>query len=298
MIFFNLQLLPKEHVLSWLLRGYVRSGSVSFSSFQEQMSLKATKLYANQVFGRHIEGIIKLLGNRQRLLSNHTNALLWQVSVGNLVEHDSPDLDSFEHMNEQQFFGYDTSWHACQSCIKEDMERYGTSYWHAPHQYPSFFTCYKHSKPLVISKEPIKNIYSEVLPHNVAAWEYVVPEVKQELKDWQSYLKEVISLCHNNPELITQIKPKIVKYFDVSKLKSKEQKLYCEDLNFDFEQAMGQELLRYLFRDYRRENLRGKTNVFKILLIGDNKVKGVRNPIYWLTVAYWLKISKQLDVLS
>ncbi len=297
-MFLNIQPLPNEHVFSWFVRGYFRSGSASFTNFQKQINLSAKKLYANQVFGSHFEAIFKLLGNRQKLISNHTTALLWQVSVGKLAMANSPALDSFEHMNEQQFFGYDTSWHACQSCIEEDIERFGTSYWHASHQYPSVFTCYKHLKPLVIAKEPVKNIYSELLPHNVAAWEYVVPEVKQELEDWQSYLKEVINLCHNNPELITQIKPQIVKYFNVSKLKSKEQKLYCERLNIEFEQAIGNQLLQYLFRDYGRENLRGKTNVFSILFFSQYKSNGVRNPIYWLVVAYWLKITKQLDVLS
>lgn len=297
-MFINIQPLPNEHVFSWFVRGYFRSGSANFSSFQKQINLSATKLYANQVFGSHFEAIFKLLGNRQKLISNHTTALLWQVSVEKLAMANSPTLDSFEHMNEQQFYGYDTSWHACQSCTEEDMERYGTSYWHAAHQYPSVFTCYKHSTPLLFAKEPVKNIYSEVLPHNVSAWEKVVPEVQQPLSEWQDFLNEVIGLCHSNSELVSQIKPSIIKHFNIDKYKQREQKLYCERLNLEFEKALGEELLQYLFRDYGRENLRGKTNTFSVLLLGSQKSKGVRNPIYWLAVAYWLRTSEQLDVLS
>jgi len=201
-------------------------------------------------------------------------------------------------MNEQQFFGHDTSWHACESCIKADMDRYGISYWHAEHQYPSVFTCFKHLKPLLFAKEPVKNIYAEVLPQSVTTWDRVAPEASQALIGWQCYLKEVIDLCHTNTNCIAQVKPKIIKYLNVDKYKQREQKFYCERLNLEVEQAMGNKLLQYLFRDYGRENLRGKTNIFSILFINHLQPCGVRNPVYWLAVAYWLKISKQLDVLS
>lgn len=298
MMFLNLKPLPNEHVFSWLLRSYLLSGTVNFFSFQSQVNIDATKLYANQVFGSNFEDVLQFFGHRQELIVNHTNALLWQVSVGELVSSKQSSLDSFEHMNEQQFFGHDTSWHACEHCIKEDMERYGISYWHAEHQYPSVFTCFKHLKPLLFAKEPVKNIYFEVLPQNVTTWDRVAPEASQSLIGWQCYLKEVIDLCHTNSSCIAQIRPKIIKHFNIEKYKQREQKLVCERLNLEFEQAMGNQLLQYLFRDYSRANLRGKTNVFSILLINHFKSSGVRNPIYWLAVAYWLKISKQLDVLS
>jgi len=75
-MFLNLQSLPNEHVFSWLLRSYLLSGAANFLSFQKQINIDATKLYANQVFGSCFEDIIQIFDNRQKLISNHTTALL------------------------------------------------------------------------------------------------------------------------------------------------------------------------------------------------------------------------------
>ena len=47
----------------------------------------------------------------------------------------------------------------CPSCVDEDQERLGNTYWHIEHQFPSSFVCLKHARPLVFLRDAITPVH-------------------------------------------------------------------------------------------------------------------------------------------
>ncbi|XOB66211.1 TnsD family Tn7-like transposition protein [Deferribacteres bacterium DY0037] len=46
----------------------------------------------------------------------------------------------------------------CNDCIDEDIERFGTAYWHRLHQCPGIVICHKHKKSLFVARDKVNNI--------------------------------------------------------------------------------------------------------------------------------------------
>jgi hypothetical protein len=194
---------PEEHLYSWLVRLYKLSGSADFLSFQKALGFQERFLSSNILFSEASEALALRLRDRNNALFEHTSALLWQVSVGSLVGEAFSRLDSFNHMNEQLLFSFDTSWHSCKRCREEDLEQYGTTYWHVQHQLPSIFECYKHQSILEFANEPVKNLFTCQLPHDIETWCPLITSPSANICRWQSFLFGVYELGKHKPfELI------------------------------------------------------------------------------------------------
>jgi hypothetical protein len=280
---------PEEHLYSWLVRLYKLSGSADFLSFQKALGFQERFLSSNILFSEASDALALRLRDRNNALFEHTSALLWQVSVGSLVGEAFSRLDSFNHMNEQLLFSFDTSWHSCKRCREEDLEQYGTTYWHVQHQLPSIFECYKHQSILEFANEPVKNLFTCELPHDIEAWCPLIISPSGELHRWQSFLFGISELSkHKSVELIN-LQQKITKVLFLNEIRASKRRAICQKLNPHFVATLGDELIQFLFRDYSRPKQRSNTNILTSMFAKTHKIQGERNPIFWVALAYWLK---------
>lgn len=296
MIVSNFKPFPEEHLYSWLVRLYKLSGSAGFLIFQKSLGFQDRFLHSNILFSEASEALVLRLNDRVRTLSEHTISPLWQLSVGSLLSEECPPLGAFSHMNEQLLFGFDTSWHSCKKCRKEDLEQYGTSYWHVQHQLPSVFECYLHQSILELSNDPVKNLFICQLPHDIESWCPVIESPSTELLRWQSFLFEVHKMSKFKSVELKNLQQKITEVLKLNEIRASKRKIICQEWTPHFEASLGDELIQFLFRDYSRLKKRSKTNILTSMFANIHQLHGERNPIYWLALAYWLK--EELGLMS
>lgn len=280
---------PGEHLYSWLVRLHKLSGSAEFLSFQKTLDFQDRFLHSHKLFSESSEFLVQRLNNRDKALYEHTITPLWQISIGNLLSDNFSPLDTFSHMNEQLLFNFDTSWHSCKKCRNEDLEQYGASYWHVQHQLPSVFECYKHHTILESANEPVKNLFTCQLPHDIEAWCPLIISPSAELRRWQSFLFGILELSKHESVELANLHLKITDALFLNETKTSKRKAICQKLNPHFVATLGDELIQFLFRGYSRSQQRSNINVLTSMFAKTYQIQGERNPIFWVALAYWLK---------
>lgn len=286
---------PNEHVFSWLLRMYKLSGYGAFLDYQKSLGITDRFLHANKVLSQTTETLVNLMDNRDDAIKFHTTAPLWQLSIGRILGNQEISLASFVHMSEELTFSFDTYWHSCNQCRLEDLEKYGTTYWHASHQLASIFTCYKHQNFLEKSVSPVRNLFEETLPHDVINWVPLVSAPSDIQRDWQSFYLYMNELAKVNVEFIMTIKTRL---FDILELESKWQKDRQEKGRAQSQRLQTElpaSLLEYLFKEYHvKSNGRRKFDIVNASLVNVDRDNGERQPIFLVVLAYWQRAALNL----
>jgi len=291
-------LLPNEHLLSWLVRSYKLSGNSSFLNFQNKLGIHDRHLCSNLVFTQALKRIIYQIEEPGNVIKYHTNIPIWQIATGRVL--DNGNLNSLSHANEARHFGFgfDTSWHSCRKCRQYDLDKYGTTYWHTSHQLPSVFECYKYHCMLEKGVKPIENLLKEVLPHQVIAWEPVQSHMFKELKYWQCFVFKINKISHDQPTLVASIQSQFFEVFGLDLnygTDYRRESAICE-LDFQcFESFLGPELIKYIFRNYTDLTLGGRRNLLDVISIDPICFSFTRNPVYWIALAYWQRANLNFD---
>ncbi|ELC9518963.1 MULTISPECIES: TniQ family protein [Vibrio harveyi group] len=282
--------IENEHIYSWHLRMYQRSGSSSFKSYQHSLGIDERFLHANSLFKSTTASLVSLLASIGITdTSNHTNAPIWQLSIGERIDASFGGWHTLTHMNEQLLFGFDASWHSCPTCRAEDIDTHGTTYWHAPHQLPSIVRCYKHDTLLERAEDPVKNLYTELLPHDVSKWQNLITKEEHDIEQWQQFFQKVHAMSIEQPDFISSLKLRITTLLGLDIQNRSAKAVICNNLNPSFESVLGPALLHHLYRDYTRPTKRGNTNILRSMFSNPNPPSGQRNPVYWLSLAYWMR---------
>lgn len=279
-----------EHIYSWHLRMYQRSGSSSFRNYQHNIGIDERFLHANTLFRSSTVSLVNLLADIGVADTRyHTNDPIWQLSIGERFDTSFKGWYGLTHMNEQLLFGFDVSWHSCPTCRAQDYDTHGTTYWHAPHQLPSIVRCYKHNTLLERATDPVKNLYEKILPHDVVNWESLVTGVEHDIEQWQQFVFKLQAMSFEQPDYVSSLKMRIIELLGLDVSKRSARIAICDQLNPSFESALGPILLRHLFRDYNHPTKQVKTNILVPMFSNSNQVTGQRNPVYWLSLAYWMR---------
>lgn len=291
-------LLPDEHIYSWIARLYRLSGYPSRSYFLKKYDGDFNDLYANAAFESAAFSIVRNSGTaakQQNIFWNNTAFPLWLISIPDQASYrfnnqfNLSELSDISHMNEQLLLGFSRNWHACSSCIKEDEEKYGMSYWHTEHQLPSVITCQKHNKILLKPTDGLKNLSDLTLPFLINSWEPIINRPAGSITQWNNFILKVHQLSREDKFFSSRLRSQIN---DKIKIKSKYRKKridWCDEHTLSFETALGRSLLKHLFRTYSVINKSGKPRVLASFLAPHGMVMPLRNPVYWLALAYWLK---------
>ena len=300
MIAQQFSLLNDEHLYSWLIRQYWLSGYLSFQSFQSSVGLSERFLKPQKVLDESLSNCLALVAEMfDNSLYKHTTFPLWQVALPNVVSLDEREynqLCSYSHMNEQQLFGFDTSWQSCSKCREEDYSEFGITYWHVQHQLPSVFKCLKHKITLERAEEPLQNLYNNAtLPQHVKIWHPTITAPSVGLHDWQSFLLTLYKRFTEDSSFPMKLRTEIENKLLFVDLNMANRMRKYQELNLLFESSIGEELLTYLFRKTDKVKYR-KVNVLVNLFTTEHQVRGIRSPIYWCAVAYWLR--DELSILK
>ncbi len=284
---FVIEPFPNEHIFSWLLRMYRLSGYGDFVTYQKSLGIEDRHLHTYKVFSSTTETLISLFDNRDHAIQSHTTIPIWQISVGCLLGDNQLKLNAFKQMDEEQSFGFDTSWHSCERCRVHDQEKYGTAYWHASHQLTSVFECYKHQCILEKAEAPVTNLFEETFPHEVPKWIPLLTESKDDLKKWQSFYVNINELAMIEQHSVMDIKANLFQILGLKGKLLKQRKHIGIELNQQFISALGPTLLAYIFRDYARPQRRKELNVVNVTFTNVKLLKGERHPIFLAALAYW-----------
>ena len=293
MIFYQFPPLPDEHIYSWLTRLYWLSGFPDFNSFQRSLGLSEKLLKPNKVFESSIISVARLAvanGRIEGTLGNHTPFSFWSIAVPQLSNLNEALIEQAaqnnRHMNEQLVFNSDGSWLSCRQCREEDFNRYGVSYWHMSHQLTSVACCAQHGQRLEFSVDPVKNLFTGVLPHHVRDWCKVRRESCRSIDCWEAFVLEVSRLCGANQSFATSVFERIDNYLGLEQHNLSRLKRECDALTPEFESAVKGSILRHVFRSYAKDQ---KDNLLYKLFSKQNTRLKVRNPVFILVVAYWLR---------
>tara|TARA_R110002167_G_C12686466_1_gene651972 strand:+ start:2227 stop:3177 length:951 start_codon:yes stop_codon:yes gene_type:complete len=297
--------LPDEHIYSWTARLFRLSGYPSVSSFLKRYNGSFKNLNANYAFESAAFSIIKnseSAEKKQKLLWKNTIFPVSLISIPNQASYslnnhfNFSELSDITHMNEQLLFGFSRNWHACSSCMTEDEEKYGMSYWHVEHQLPSVISCQKHNRILLKPTDGLKNLSTLTLPFLINSWVPIIDKPASSILEWNNFILKVHQLSIEDKLFISRLRCQIN---DKIKIESKYRNKridWCDEHTLSFETALGKSLLKHLFRAYSVNSKSGKPRILASFLAPQNNGLLLRNPVYWLALAYWLKTElPQLD---
>lgn len=155
---FFLPLLPDEHYYSRIARMAVMTPTKSITDFYRAW------LGVNQVLGpykdyeaiRHDVVATTPKTAREDLLYRHTSAGFYRHFL--TIEQQRALLDVASKDKRKAFFipwltkvRHANCWRSCPQCIEDDINTFGTSYWHVAHQLPTATTCHKHASQTLMA---------------------------------------------------------------------------------------------------------------------------------------------------
>lgn len=166
MIAYLPELYEDELVYSWFSRYYIHSGCITHKMALDDILLKRHHNPSKEFIG-HLNPSahkkIQEIMSMEDLVLNHTMfpqyaRFLPLAEKKKALYHLGYDFCDPHHLfailpraENDAFLKY------CPICSKEDMERFGETYWHRKHQIRNMQTCYKHSCMLEISNVSAKS---------------------------------------------------------------------------------------------------------------------------------------------
>ena len=300
MSFLNLEIFPNEHYVSWLIRKSAFQASDSFKRFlcRENIISKGMKSY--DVFDHSIFALRQTGRPLHSEINSHSILPFWQISLGAEAKLDADSLNetfnSFGLVDEKTILQVERNWKSCPRCRHNDVEKYGTSYWHVKHQIPGLLMCPQHRETLEKSAIPISNLHCGTLPHQVSRWKPVVSKVSQSLTHWNQFVIDMYGYSISNSREFANLKAKITSALGMDALSYEEKFFRCNELLPELEKCLGDELLAYLFKDYARPPKRGRFQILHLLYVYTHRPHMIRSPIYWVLLAYWLRHQIDLSI--
>ena len=292
MSFAPLNILPNEHYISWFVRQAHFQAFPNTTHFLSKNGIVSTSLKAYDVLHESIVGFLAIYSDQVDAICDHTLLPFWQLSVEKVL---TPDdfinggfLDIHHSSDEKTVFQFDRSWHSCPKCREEDIASYGSSYWHSKHQIPSVYKCFKHKAILEKAYNPIHDLRTGTLPHQVKHWHKLVSIENEDVSNWNNFINTMVEKSTTEPESLLGLKTKVHQVLGVDNMSVHQCLAYTDELTPRFESKLGIDLLSYLFKDYARTSNKGKPRILRSLFARLGNPYKIRSPIYWLLLGYWL----------
>jgi hypothetical protein len=288
----SLNIFPNEHYISWFVRNSQFRAYPEFKHYLVSNQVDSETLKAYEVIHPSVRSFLQHFEQKGGLLRDHTLLPLWQISVAKMLGHkellENGFLDFHYSNGEKTLFQFDRSWHSCPTCRHEDIDSFGTSYWHTQHQIPSMYKCYKHSTMLEKAKYPVVDLKTGVLPHQVKRWCKLIKAETPELDKWQNFVYSVYEKVLGNSLPFIEIKNRITTALGMNNIANYQFMQHIDELTFKLENELPRELLAYLYTDYARASNKGTPKVIGNLYRGINNPYKIRSPIHWILLGYWL----------
>lgn len=236
--------MPDEHIFSGLIRSYLLSGYKDFAHGLRALSVRVNyHLKADDVFSEDFAKIVQQYCHTTKyqplnILKQHS---LYSVfSVGSPFRFNST-INETLMLGKSPYAGiwknrydlaYSKGWKFCDFCIKDDIEKFGFSYWHCSHQIPTVSTCTVHHVALRVAvnskKQKLAHLNECLLPQQVI--NYSSTMVAENTSRWDKWLVTIFQTLKGRNHFYAQdAKSKIFSSLDLPK-----KNLLSEDIKFRF----------------------------------------------------------------
>jgi predicted Zn-ribbon and HTH transcriptional regulator len=143
--------LPDEHILGTLARWHEMQIRSTFRKSISEFTSNITGINPSCIW-RPVYGDIYRIYEGDFPAENFLNHTLWHYYAP-FNHHSYPDVFNNQDLKvvpmDQIRLKTARNWRWCHQCAREDMEAYGTTYWHLSHQIPSMTYCQKHGEQLI-----------------------------------------------------------------------------------------------------------------------------------------------------
>ena len=297
MIGWHFDILPGEHIYSCLGRYFWLCGMLRPEQFLQKFNLSEQYLKPQLAYNQDVAKVIKnflkpLLSTNA--IESHVPSCAWSLIIDKSLycklneKLIKGSIKSNLHKADQHSINFNRSWRACDECIKENISKFGISYWHMQHQLPGTIFCHQHKTILRTPELPAPFLRELLLPHQIFDWNDVVINPDNSIVDWGKFVDSVYSHLVKDPLFAYDLKHV---FFDIIVKPSKISKKYwIKKQEIIFEDKLGDKLLNLLFSNYSVTSNKNKENILASTLSTTNgNSSGFKNPIYWLALLYWQK---------
>ena len=152
-------LLPGEHLLGAFARLLILNACRNSAEMQKAILGNSASLNVSATYHKSYDLLFDLFmkqKTREELLSQHTlmgfyrHSMKYQHRDQLLTIYNSKDREKL-YFPGSKLMKNSRLWRWCPSCVKEDYQGYGVSYWHTLHQLPTAITCQKHTNEQLTS---------------------------------------------------------------------------------------------------------------------------------------------------
>lgn len=106
---------------------------------------------------------------------------------------------------------------------------------------------------------------------------------------WQPFIYKISKMLQINPDWRLIIQHEVKTYLGLpSKIKRNDKSMFNELFEI-MKHELGDECLSGLFKGFDSNNNKRQTNLLWVTLSGFSRAEGVRHPLYWLSIIFWLR---------
>ncbi|MBE0354505.1 TniQ family protein [Pseudoalteromonas phenolica] len=296
MIPFYLSLLPGEHIYSWCARSFWLSGIYSKNDYLKKIGIKSIEMLPNLPMTKSSQKtcfFAKQYNESSCLGSIATTYPLWVLSVNSekynntLAGLNRCTLKTDLHVARQSGISHMSStWKACPNCTQEDLDKFGSSYWHVQHQLSGIFSCYKHGCTLQTPKERLTNLSCLLLPHQIEFWSDVAFELSEIQIEFSEFLHLMYNFALKDANELTQHKDKFWQLFNINGSNLSQKVAMAESIESEFVSDLGITFLSSIFSYYLDSNKTNRRKVINTIIASDTQYRYL-DPTFWAVVLFW-----------
>jgi len=285
-------LMPGEHIYSALTRARFVNADMHISErrFFEIYSLPFHWLRSQTPLCSNLNAVIGIMTSNtdtQFLLRlKHTPFSPWLLSLPKGLQ--PSELTSSGHRNnlEENPYSIDKRWKFCPRCASDERKRLGFSYWHSNHQLLGARVCPNHDVALC-SHDELRYL-NFTLPHH---WlnKAEALSCEQWQLEWQVFIYALSARIQTEPSFAQTLVMEVKKHLNLNhRAIKRSDKPYFDQLSEQMQNELGNACLSGLFVDYASDKHR-KVNIPWVTLSGYSQANGIRHPLYWLAILFWLR---------
>ena len=285
------KLMPDEHIYSALVRARFVNAEMHISerSFFAMHSLPFHWIRSQTPLCSNLNTVIDLMASSPdvqfSLRLEHTPFAPWLLSLP--AGMCASELTSSGHRNnlEETPYAVDKRWKFCPDCAREERQRLGFSYWHAGHQLLGARMCPTHQVALHSHNE--LRYLNFTLPYHWLG-KSVALNCTDWQSEWQAFIYSLSARIQTAPSFAQTLVTEVKRHLKLDRDIKRSDKTYFDKLSAEIQNELGEACLSGLFTSYAADKPR-KVNIPWVTLSGYSQAKGIRHPLYWLAILFWLR---------
>lgn len=296
MLPFHCPIMPDEHIFSWINRIHILMGYPKLTQTLSFMGIRnlAFKAYVyNQPMQDAISFYRREVSDDPSAFERHTPLPIWSLSVSSEYFANWKADNCSKVVNGDLFARAfrQAGWKYCQQCVKNDLEKWGYSYWHSSHQLPGITHCCKHNQLFIEDPSSVRDLRKTSLPQVETLSTQINGDAKELLK-WSTFVNSINASILSNILNTSQLRISVQQKLQIPE----NVKLYDYDLPIfkmlqkKFVLEFPRSVFQYLFSS-NNINSHREVNIFNITMGAKYKYDSnkIVHPIYWLAILYWLR---------